>query len=537
MHLRKTLMAHVWAQLVLVVAIIVLANLWASRSFVRMDLTHDRVYSLDLHTRALMYKLDKPLLAKVYFSGGLQAPYNNHEQALVDKLEDLRAYSKGLMDVEVTDPTNVKELEAEAKRFGIEPIQYRYQSSNVTEMKKVFMGVALVYGDRQEVLPAVTRVESLEYELARAVKRLVADEGPRTIGWTVSNGEPDLLTGGGPLQRIREAIVQEYNLQGVVLGGVDGVPDEVDALFVVGPQRPLSDRALYQLDQFVMRGGSLAVFVTNTKADLRTLRPQTIFHGLEPLMGHYGVRINRDVVVDRQRNGQMRFPVRQGRQVVQMPVNYPLIPRATVLDQDSPVTKGLDSMLFPFASSLDVSEDLPEEVTSTVLVASSDAGGRIRGIRTIDPTAYKVVAPGEERGSWPLVVGLSGTFRSLYADRAVPPPPDEGGDSAPAAAKIRESAPARLVVAGSADFVANNVSFMLNLADWLVQDEALISIRSKSVQVPSLDPLTADQSRNWKLVNMFGGTGLLMLLGFVRWLRRRATGGYVDPSAPVEDAA
>ena len=102
-----------------------------------LDLTAERVYSLDLATRALLYRLDKPLLAKVYFTKGLQAPYNNHEQILVDKLEDFRAYSKGLMDIEIADPSGVKELTEEAQRFGIEPIQYRYRSSQVTELKQV----------------------------------------------------------------------------------------------------------------------------------------------------------------------------------------------------------------------------------------------------------------------------------------------------------------------------------------------------------------------------------------------------------------
>ena len=103
MDLRRSLLANTWAQLVLVIGIVIAANTWASGTFARLDLTADRVYSLDLSTRALLYRLDKPLLAKVYFTKGLQAPYNNHEQILLDKLEDFRAYSKGLMDIEVAD--------------------------------------------------------------------------------------------------------------------------------------------------------------------------------------------------------------------------------------------------------------------------------------------------------------------------------------------------------------------------------------------------------------------------------------------------
>ncbi len=534
MDLRRSLLANAWAQLLLVVGIVITANMWSSGTFARLDLTAERVYSLDLATRALLYRLDKPLLAKVYFTKGLQTPYNNHEQILLDKLEDFRAYSKGLMDIEVADPTGIKELTEEAQRFGIEPIQYRYRSSQVTELKKVYMGVALVYGDRQEVLPAVTVTETLEYELARAVKRLISEEGPRTVGWTLGNGEPNLLTGGGPLERIRNSLTEEYNLQGVDPNGPDGIPEDVDALFVVGPQKPFSPRAQYEVDQFLMRGGALAMFITNTKPDMRTMQPQSVVHNLEATLGKYGVQINRDIVVDRARNGQMNFPVRQGRYMVRMPVNYPLIPRVNVTAVDHPTVRGVDTMLFPFASSIELANPLPGDLESVVLAQSTEASGRIRGIRTIDPQAYKIVAPGEERGEWPVLVALSGTFESAFANRAVPPRPDGTEDDG--AGRIRESAPTRLVAAGSADFVANNVAFMLNLVDWLVQDETLVSIRAKQVRVPQLDPIEPGEARLAKAANLLTGPVLLFLFGLIRWMSRRRGAGMVEAPATEKEA-
>ncbi len=531
MDTRRKLLVDTWVQLVLVAVIVVLANTWAARTFWRLDLTEDRIYSLDLATKALMYRLDKPLIAKVYFTRGLQAPYNNHEQIVVDKLHDLQAYSRGLMEIEVTDPTGVKELEAEARRFGVDPIQYRFKSANVTEMRKVYMGVALVYGDRQQVLPAITQTDSLEYDLARAIRALVSDDERPTIGWATGADEPDLFTGKGPLERIRTGLQEEFDVVPVELGGGGLVPDEVDALFVVGPRRPVGDRALYQLDQFLMRGGALAVFVTNTAPDFRTLRPRTVYHGLGPLLGHYGVKLNRDVVVDRKRNGMMRFPVRQGRAIVRLPVNYPLIPRADRLDPDSPIVKGLESMLFPFASSLEIADPLPPEVHATVLAASNESSGRIRGIRTIDPNAYRIVAPGEERGSWPLLVALTGQFDSYFADKDIPPADDPDAPPDDPAAKLRTSAPTRLVVAGSADFIANNVPFVLNLADWMVQDESLIGIRSKTVRLAPLEPLEPARARLVKLANLGGGAVLLLVFVLVRWLVRRRGEGVREEEA------
>jgi gliding-associated putative ABC transporter substrate-binding component GldG len=522
---RRRLLGHSWAQLLLVLVVVVLGARASTRTFARLDLTADQRYSLDLSTRQIMGRLERPLIARVYFTRGLQAPYNNHEQLLVDRLEDLRAYSRGLMAVEVQDPTFRKELEDEARRFGIEPIQYRYQSAAVTEMRQVYMGLALVYGDREEVIGAVTNTDTLEYELARAVKKLVVDEEPRVIGWSTGHGEPDLATGTGPLEALRNRLGEDGPLASVPLGGAGLIPDEVDALFVVGPQKPLSERALWQLDQFLMRGGALAVFLSNTRPDLRTLRPVSVYHGLDLLMGHYGVQVNRDVVVDRTQNGVMRFPARQGRSIVQLPVNYPLIPRATVLNPESPVTRGLDSMLFPFTSSLMVAEALAPEVSASVLVSSSAASGRIRGVRTIDPTAYKVVAPGEERGSFPLVVALTGAWPSWFADREIPAPPAESGGAAEdPATRLRTGAPTRLVVSGSADMVANNLPFVLNLADWLVQDESLIAIRSKVVKLPTLAPQDEGSTTLLKLANLLGGPLLLLLVGGVRWWLRRAGG-------------
>lgn len=525
MHLRRILLFNVWIQLLLVVVIVTLANTWASRRFVRLDLTEDKRYSLDLVTRSLMYELDRPLYAKVYFTGDLKPPYNNNEQIVLDKLEEMRAYSRGLMEISVTDPTNVAALEEEARRFGIASMQQGYRDASGSELKKVYMGIALVYGDRQEVIPAVTQTMTLEYELARAIQNLLS-EGPRsTVGYVVGHGEPDLLTAGGPVETLRRRLQEEYELVQVRIDGQEGVPDEVDALFVIGPQRPLSDRSLYHLDQYVMRGGALAAFVTNTKPNLRTMRAQSIYHGLEGLLGHYGVQVNRDIIVDRRNSGQMDFPVRQGRTIRQTRVNYPLIPRANDLSENSLVVKDLDSMLFPFVSSLTLADPLPPDVSAEVLASSGDSSTRMRGIRRVDPQSFQVLSPGEEPGTYPLLVNLTGQWDSFFADKPIPRPdlasveglvtPDDPNSM------LRQGAEARLVVAGSADFVANNIAFMLNQVDWMLQDESLIGIRSKNTPLPKLDPIEPGDARIIKLVNLLSGPALILMFGGIRWLLRR----------------
>lgn len=529
MDTRRTLLANAAVQLALVLVIAVLVNLLSSDAFSRLDLTRDRIYSLDLTTRSLMYRLERPLVAKVYFTDGLEAQYANHRAVLLDKLEDMRAYSKGLMDIQVADPTWRKDLQEEAERFGVAPIQYRYQSADRAELKQVYMGVAFVYGDRQETIPAVTDLGTLEYELARAVKSLVANEERKTIAYTSGHQEPDLVSVTGPLETLATRVRDRYNLARVPLGGPELLPEDIDALLVIGPQQPLSDRALYQIDQLLMRGGAVGFFITNVKPDMRALRPQNVLHGVEPLLGHYGVQINRDLVIDRVNNGRMPFPVREGRQIVQRSINFPLLPKATVVDQTSLVMKGAENPLFPFVSSLTLADPLPTGVEATVLASSAPEASRLRGIRTLDPTAYQITTPGEEVGSYPLLVALTGTWQSYFASKDVPRAITNvslGETAVPddPATRLRESAPTRLVVAGSGDFVANNVSLMLNLVDWMVQDESLTAIRARNVSLPALDPLQPDQRLKWQAFNMLGGTLILLAFGGLRRLSRRGGG-------------
>lgn len=520
MDRRRALLSNAWLQLLLVVLAVVLLNTFAARHFTRLDLTADRIYSLDMTTRALVYRLERPLIAKVYFTRGLEAPYNNHEQILIDKLEDMRAYSKGWMDIQVVDPSRDQEKVEEAKRFGIEPIQYLYKSASRQELKKVYMGLALVYGDRQEVLPAVTQTATLEYELARALKSLVSDEPRKVIGYSSGFGEPDLVSAQGPLETLTTAIRARFNIARVPLGGGGLIPEEVDAMLVIGPQATVSERAQYQLDQFLMRGGAVAFFITSTKPDLRSLKPQNVLHGLDGLLGAYGVQLNRDVVVDRLHNGRMPFPVREGQFITRKSINYPLLPRASDINHDTVLSKGIDNLLFPFASSLTLADPLPPDVVSSVIASSDADSGRIRAIRTIDPAAYQIVSPGEETGSFPLLVALGGVWPSAFASRDIPPPPP-GSEADDPAARLRESAPARMVVAGSGDFVGNNIPFMLNLVDWMVQDESLINIRAKAISLPSMEVPEGDRDTRLKLLNLAGGTVLLLAFGGLRLLLRR----------------
>jgi ABC-type uncharacterized transport system involved in gliding motility auxiliary subunit len=223
----------------------------------------------------------------------------------------------------------------------------------------------------------------------------------------------------------------------------------------------------------------------------------------------------------------MRFPVRSGDKVGSREINYPLIVKATDLSRDSVLTAGMDSLLVPFAASIEVPEPLPEGVTASVLARSSSASGAVDALRHLDPAQFEGVIADERRGPFNLIVAMTGAWRSFFETRSVPQPdPDVAEEQegiGPEAAQLTQGAPTRLVVSASADVVANNSAFVLNLCDWLVQDESLIGIRSKRASVASLSPTTPAERSGWRAFNLLFGPVLLLGLGGLRqlWLRRR----------------
>ena len=513
-NIRRILSYNSWMQLFLVLGILISCNFWSVEHFVRFDVTQDSLYSLDEKSKLLISKIQKPLHVKVFFTKDLEAPYNNHRQYVIEKLEELRAYSNGWMNIEVVDfLENSDEIER-AKRFGIESISYRYQNSDRTELKKVFMCVSFVYGEKQEAIPAITSLNSLEYDFARVINKILSTRTKPVLAFSIGHSEPDILKGEGPLQTLRLRLEENFELRTQELGGAGGIDEDIDILWVIGPQKTMSQRALYQIDQFVMRGGSLGVFVTHFRADLKNLRAEEVYHGLDSLIGHYGVVLYRDIVIDRIYNGQMKLPVRQGNFMQMVKMNYPLLPKISDLNQDNIVMRGIDGMLVPFVSTLSIQDDLSEKITAEVWAKTSPASGKFFGVKSIDPKSYLVRVPGEQTGQWPILISLQGSWNSLFQDKE-PPQAETSEQSILEPPQLHTGISSRIVVGGSADMVANNIAFMLNLADWMMQDEELISIRAKAIHHRPLLTQGHDM-RIWK----FGIIGFgVIFLGMIALLR------------------
>jgi hypothetical protein len=137
-----------------------------------------------------------------------------------------------------------------------------------------------------------------------------------------------------------------------------------------------------------------------------------------------------------------------------------------------------------------LADPLPDGLDGAVWARSEDSASAVRRLPPLNPNAYVAGAlEGEVGGAQGVVAAVSGTFPSAFTGRVLPPRLDpEAEPFDPATLTIASAEPTRVVVVGSGDAVANNVDLALAAVDWIVEDPALLELRSRLVADPPLAP-------------------------------------------------
>ncbi len=166
-------------------------------------------------------------------------------------LAEYRAFSRGRLEIEFADPGDDPATEQRLRALGIPKVQLEVLERDQFQLTSVYLGLALLHGGRQEVIPVIQDSGNLEYELTAALLRLTSP-GKKAVGWL---GAPEADPGGRGGDPLRRELARLYDLQEIAPAAeLTKVPDDVETLVVAGP-RSLPETARYALDQFIMRGG------------------------------------------------------------------------------------------------------------------------------------------------------------------------------------------------------------------------------------------------------------------------------------------
>lgn len=520
---KKTWSISSVSNLLVVIAIIIVINLISLRVFTRADLTENKIYTLSKASRNTVADLADRLTVKAYFTKDLPPPYNANSRYVNDALEDYRAYGKGMFNFEFVDPVDEKGLEEEAQRYRIQPVQVNVLEKDNVQLKKVYMGLVLIFGDKHETIPLIQNVDNFEYEMTSTIKRLVSDKLPK-VGFLGGFGTPDL---GQDMRNITSELSKRYQVVPVsTLSGNELIDKSLDVLCIIQPKEKLDDWTRFCIDQYIMSGGKVGWFINKVKADVQSSTASGLQLGIDDQTRRYGFTIGNNIVTDLQAS-MINVQQNQGFFTITNMVRYPCFPEVSKFNNDQPIVKDFRSINLFYPSSIDTLTPMGGKVTISPLFFSSDKTKIQQGRFDINPMTRATM---EEfnGGSKLLGATFSGTFASAFEGKPVPHPTDSTA-SIPSLQVLTSSPETRMVVIGDGNFVQGqyaqggpNQVLFLNTIDWLSQDSDLITIRSREAAIRPLKPNISDSTKQTvKYANIMGPPILVLLVGLYRWSAKR----------------
>lgn len=401
----------------------------------RLDLTEGRIFTLSEGTRKILAGIEEPISLRFYLSRKLATrvpeigTYATRVQELLQEYE--RAAGEKLR-LEVIEPEPFSREEDRAVGYGLRGLPVN------TSDEVIYFGLAGTNSvDSEEVIPffGSEREEFLEYDITKLIHNLATPKRP-VIGLVSSLS----IEGLGPRAAFRgltsppwvvvEQMRQLFEVRSLN-ASLSTVPDDVDVLVVVHP-KGWNDRALYAIDQFVLRGGRALVFVdANAEADQGVQRGGVMIptrssrSEMDRLLDAWGVELEKNRIIgDLQLAAKVRMD-REGRAVTfDYPVWIQLGPQQ--MNQEDAVTAKLGNLSLGTPGSL---VKKPNAGISFVPLIQTTPGAAAfpadKVAITEDPqNLLRIYSP--QNRAFTLAARISGKVQSAFPDG--PPPVEKTAD-------------------------------------------------------------------------------------------------------------
>lgn len=327
-------------------------------------------------------------------------------------------------------------------------------------------------------------------------------------------------------------IVSQYLQQNFKIIPVDSnIPSEADLLIVLAPEQ-LSDTQLYEVDQFLMRGGTIMVSAApfGITRDFRGMSITPVNSSIIDWLKFNGVEIGNEQVMDQQSEQfPTQVPTVTGERELAL-IDYPPLPD---LRGEQINSEYLGVPQFGFAWGAPIINKT-KDLKVTELLRSSE-NSWLSPERQIEPD-YEKSESGfnmpSKRQSYQLGLMLEGKFNSYFKDKELKlETPREGEDAKVYSAISSSPATARLIVFSSND-VFSDLLFSVNselgsnrfensllgieaLANYSLQDQSLKGISRTGHFARTINPLFSKRAGLWEGLNYFFGFLSILIVIFV----------------------
>jgi ABC-type uncharacterized transport system involved in gliding motility auxiliary subunit len=469
MDKRKKTAVESGALILVVAAILVAVNaLSALGMYARSDVTKAEKFTLSKGSGNLLRSMKQQLTVDAYVTKGLPK-LDAFVRDLRDLLQEYKNAGGGKFDYSIVEPKD-EDAKKKAKDAGL--IEQPFGEASDTDEKAAvaqgFMGLVFKYGEQQDVIKFLPpdRTDGLEFWITNKIREIrdKGDDIHHKIGVLTGHDEikpsdNDLVPTNMGKYSMQTIITQNFPFYTFVdvdlKGGDSEISDDLDGLLVTQPGKDLTEKELRRIDQFVMKGKSLAVFASavNVKANDASMNATLSLHGLDKLLEGYGIAVEKDVVLDMWRHVRLVVPTAGGiaqaemQQILEVQDDPRFSGSEQLIDTSFPGLFRVQDVGVPFASSLSLKTEKQPGTKMQIVMRSSPVSVRLTG-ETADLHPFQKWAAklkGLQQQQFGLGANVEGTLKSAF------PEGDKQGVEAPE----KSVKAARVFVLASSQFLAN----------------------------------------------------------------------------------
>lgn len=414
----KRFLLGVCAAFYVFICINIIASTWKCKA----DFSSDKAYSLSEEASSFAAGLQKKVSLRFYASRkNPRTPQNvkRYAERIEWLLQDLAAVSRGKIFLEVLDPEADSNDEDAAAAEGVEPVR-------LASGDRIYLGISISHAGKNAVIPFLAQEQEnlLEYSVIRAILDVTRQKKPKVgvmsafnvLGTDMKELEKLVAHAGAkvfkpePPWYVFSVLKNSYDLIRIPLD-VQKIPEDLSCLILLHPAG-IRPHAMYALDQYLMKGGRMAVFLDPRSLYATAKMRQDYSFGekitssLPPLLKCWGVKYHQDIVA-----ADILYAYRQMQ--VDRAVTNPavMLLQNQALSRKDTVVSSLNLMMLCFASPL-----FPVQVKGIrheVLAATSPNAQTVSAFIADRPELIlRNFAP--EGKTLPLILKLSGKFPSAF---------------------------------------------------------------------------------------------------------------------------
>lgn len=464
-------------------AIFIVFNFLISYLPLRIDFSSGKAYTLSRSTKKVLSQLDDIVNLKLFISSDLPLRLLPLKTDVIDLVNEYKNQGKGKIIIKILDPKKDEKAKDEARSFGLPELQFSQIERDKYAVSAAYFGMGIQYQEKKEIIPQMTNIGSLEYDITSAIYKLTRKK-PIKIGLLgikefVDPKEDEFYT-------LKKILQQQFELE---------FPTKINQslktiLVFDDNKKQYATSEVEMISDYLDKGGRAIFMVDGVYVD-EGLTTKEATHNLFSLFEGYGLKLNKNFVLS-----ETAEMASFSTGIISFFTPYPFWLKTDNFLEEAVEFSNIHNLFFPWASSVDINKK--DKIETRILVKS-------------------------EKNSWE----QKNNF--ILIPNNIPLPSKEEIKEFNLIVEAKKKSSGQFILIPSSRFVKEqflnqgqeNLAFLINLLNNYASEGILVGIRNRAVFIGQLNQIPEATKDLIKYLNILLLPGIVGIVGGIRLIKRK----------------